>query len=806
MNSFWQDLRYGIRMLIKHPGFTVIAILTLALGIGANTAIFSVVNAVLLRPLPYAEPERIVVVGSLKTQAADSAGKPGLNAPADFVDWKRQSQSFSALTAVTGGGPVNFQRGDQVGTLPSVMVSEDFLAVFGVAPMLGRAFAPEDFAGVTEAPILISHAVWQEQFGAAPDVINQTIHFKRESYRVVGVMPPDFHYPRWAKAWQPLARNNGQMGLRGNRYFDVIGKIKPNETLASAEHELQSVAARMAEQFPKNNRGWTVKLLSLREGEFGDTRNSLLLLFGAVGVVLLIGCANVANLMLVRTQIRRQEIVVRLALGAGRGRIIRQLLVESLLLALIGGVAGLGIAVWGIDGLLALLPEGNALKLPDEIRLDRTVLGFTLLASALCGILFGLAPGWLATRANLSAELKENGRNVASGAAGWLRNGLIVIELALALILLAGAGLLLQSLRNRVTDHPGYNPARLMLMNVNAPLPFDAPNEQKAQFYQQLLERVAQTPEIESVALTHSNSFGMMAFPFNRVVDPLPQGDATARYSSVSPNYFSVLGISLKTGRGLSEQDTTKTPRVFVINETLARQYFSGLNPVGQQLSLSYLNSRAIGEIVGVVGDLRQDEPGKPVLPEIYSSYAQMPWFSHFLAVRTRTPDPRSAVKEIEQAIRAINPQYLPQKPDVVGEQLSAAVAEPRLYTVLLGVFAGVALLLAVLGVYGVIAYAVSQRTQEFGIRLALGAQASDLLRLVIGQGFKLILAGMLIGIAGALVATRLLKSLLFGVKASDPLTLAAMALLLMLAALLACWLPARRATRVDPLTALRNE
>ncbi len=805
MNSFWQDLRYGARMLMKQPGFTVIALITLALGIGANTAIFSVINAVLLRPLPYAEPEHIVVVGSVKTQATDSSNKPGLNAPADFVDWKRQSQSFSALTAITGN-PINFQRSDQVETLPGVMVSEDFLAVFGVTPLIGRAFAPEDFTGTTEAPILISHAVWQERFGADPGIINQTLHLKQESYRVVGVMPPDFHYPRWAKVWRPLARNDGQMGLRGNRYFDVVGRIKPNETRESAEQELQSVAARLAEKFPKNNLGWTVKLLSLREWEFGETRHSLLLLFGAVVVVLLIGCANVANLMLVRTQIRRREIVVRLALGAGRGRIMRQLLVESLLLALIGGVAGLGIAVWGIDGLLALLPEGNALKLPGEIRLDRTVLGFTLFASALCGILFGMAPGWLASRANLCTELKENGRSIASGAAGWLRNGLIVFELALALILLAGAGLLLQSLRNRVTENPGYNAARLMLMSVNVPLPFDAPNEQKALFYQQVLDRVAQTPEVESAALTNSNSFGMLSFPFNRVSDPLPQGDASTRYSSVSPNYFSVLGVAPKAGRGFSEQDTAKTPHVFIINETFARQYFGSATPLGQKLSLNYLNTRVIGEIVGVVGDVRQDEPGKPILPEIYSSYIQLPWFSHFVVVRTRTADPRSALKEIEQAIHAVNPQYLPQKPEIIKEQLSAAVAEPRLYSVLLGLFAGVALLLAALGVYGVIAYAVSQRTQEFGIRLALGAQASDLLRLVIGQGFKLILAGLFIGVAGAFVATRLLTSLLFGVKASDPLTLAAMALLLMLAALLACWLPARRATRVNPLTALRNE
>ena len=414
MQTLWQDLRYGARMLMKKPGFTLVAVLTLALGIGATTAIFSVVNAVLLRPLPYPAAERLVVVGSVKAAAAQAAAsQPGMNAPADFVDWKRASQSMAGLTAITGEA-VNFQRGDQIETLPGASVSDDFLAVFGVTPRLGRAFVADDFAGVTETPILISHAAWQEKFGGDANVINQTLHFKQASFRVIGVMPPEFRYPRWAQAWQPLARNNGQLPLRGNRYFEVVGRIKPTETRASAERELQALAARLAEQYPKNNQGWTVRLLSLREWQFGETRGSLWLLFGAVGLVLLIGCANVANLMLVRMAARRREIVVRLALGAKRWRVMRQLLAESVLLALLGGLAGLGLATWSIDGLLALLPDGNALKLPDEIRLDQTVLWFTLAASVLSGVFFGLVPGWLATRADLGAELK------AGGAACWV--------------------------------------------------------------------------------------------------------------------------------------------------------------------------------------------------------------------------------------------------------------------------------------------------------------------------------------------------------------------------------------------------
>jgi putative ABC transport system permease protein len=800
----WKDFIYAVRMLRAKPSFTLTAVLSLALGIGACTAIFSVVQAVLLRPLPYAEPERIVVVGSLKTEAAES-NKPGLNAPADFVTWKRESQSLQGLAAITGG-LIKYERNDQVEALPGAMVSEDFLAVFGVAPQLGRGFVAEDFAGGSEAPVLISHATWQEKFGGDPNVINQTLRFRQESVRIIGVMPPEFRYPRWAKMWQPLARNNGQLTIRGNRYFDVVGRIKPGETTASAEKELQAIAARLGEQDPKNNRGWTVKLLGLREWQFGDTRRSLWILFGAVGLVLLIACANVANLLLVRFAARRREIVVRLALGAGRVRVLRQLLLESLCLALLGGIAGVGLAVWGIEGLLALLPDGNALKLPEEIRLDRTVLGFTFLVSVLSSLAFGAIPGWLAARAELASELKEGGRTMEGGAQGRVRNLLIVSELALALVLLAGAGLLWQSLRNRIADNPGYDPARVMLLGVNSPLPFTATNEQKSLFYQQVLERVAQTPGVESAALTNSNGFGFLTFPFNRADAPLPQGDSPTRYSSVSPNYFGTLGIALKSGRALSEQDTAKTSRVFVINETLARQFYNGANPIGRQITLSYLNSRLTGEIVGIVGDVRQDEPGKPTLPEVYASYAQLPWFSHFLVIRARTPDPRSILKDVGQAIRSVDPQQMISKPDVLSEQLSSAVAEPRLYSVLLGFFAVVALLLAAIGIYGVTAFAVSQRTREIGIRVALGAQSRDVLRLVLGQGVKLVALGLLPGLAGAFAATRLLKSLLFGVSTTEPLIFAAVVFILIAVALLACWLPARRATKVDPMIALRCE
>ncbi len=805
LEALGRDVRYGVRSLRCAPGFTLVAVLTLALGIGATTAIFTVVYAVLLRPLPYAEPEHIVAVGSFNAAGTGDESKPSFNAPADFLDWRRQSQSFAALAAITGM-QASYERGGRVETLPGALVTEDFFAVLGVAPQLGRTFIADDFVGGATIPVVLSHAAWLEKFGGDPTVINQTLPAKQSRLRIIGVMPPDFRYPRWVQGWQPLPRNDGQWGLRGNRYFDVVGRLKPQLTSAQAEHELQSVAAHLAEKFPKDNAGWSVQLIGLREWQFGENPASLWMLFGAVALVLLIGCANVANLMMVRTLARRRELVVRLALGASRWQLWRQLLTESLLLAFAGGALGVAFAVLGIDGLLALLPEGNALKLPDEIHVDRAVLLFTATASLLCAVLFGALPAALAGRADLTTGLNASSRTVEGGASSRLRHALIAGELALALVLLVGAGLLLQSLRNRLNDHPGYDAQGMMLLGVSSPLPFSAPESQRIQFYQQVLERVAQTPGVTSAALTNANHFGFLAFPFNRADEQLPQGDANVRYSAVSASYRDTLGLTLKAGRWLTEADSKATQRVFVINEKLARTYFAEVNAIGRRATLNYLGSRLTGEIIGVVSDIRQNVPGQPVLPEVYASFAQMPWFSHFLVLRSRTPDPQAIVNEVAQAIRTVDPQYELARPYIVSEQLAAEVAEPRLYSILLGLFAVVALGLAALGIYGVMAYAVGLRTREFGIRLALGAQPRAVLRLVLAQSFRLIAVGLTLGFIAALALTRVVKSLLFGVVATDVLTFAAVTLLLALAALLACWIPARRAMRVDPAITLRSE
>ena len=804
LESFGRDVKFGARSLRRAPGFTLVAVLTLALGIGATTAIFTVVYAVLLRPLPYPNAERIVAVGSFNPTAKGDEAKPSFNAPADFTDWRQQSQSFAALAAVTGYA-TTYERNGRAEILPSVTVTEDFLNVFSVAPLLGRAFVPEDFAGGV-TPVLLSHAAWLEKFGGDPTVINQVLPAKQGSLRIIGVMPPEFRYPRWAQAWQPLPRNDGQWGLRGNRYFDVVGRIKPALTHAQAEHELQSVAAHLAEQFPKDNAGWSVQLIGLREWQFGETQTSLWMLFGAVALVLLIGCANIANLMLVRTLARQRELVVRMALGATRWQLWRQLLTESLLLALAGGALGVALAVIGVDGLLALLPEGNALKLPDEIHVDRAVLFFTGGAALLCALLFGGLPAWLAGRTDITKGLNASSRTVEGGASNRLRQALIVSELALALVLLVGAGLLLQSLRNRLNDSPGYDPNGLMLLAVSSRLPFTAPDEERAHFYQQVLERAAQTPGVASVALTNGEQFGFLAFPFNRAEDPLPQGDANVRYSAVSASYRDTLGLALKAGRWLDARDAKGTARVFAINETLARNYFGNANAVGRRITINYLNRRVTGEVIGIVSDVRQNAPGQPVLPEVYASFAQMPWFSHFLVVRSRTPDPRALVNEVTQAVRTVDPQYETPKPILISEQLAANVAEPRLYSVLLGLFAAVALGLSALGVYGVMAYAVNQRQREFGIRLALGAKPRTVLRLVLAQGLRLIAVGVALGIAAAFALTRVVSGLLFGIAATDVLTFTAVTMLLAGLALLACWIPARRAMRVDPAITLRSE
>ncbi len=800
MDKLWQDLRYGGRALLKNPGFTLIAVITLSLGIGANTAIFSVVNAALLRQLPY-DATRLVAVGSFNPQKEKLVY--GVS-PADFWDWQAQSQAFEHLTTYTGGG-IGLKESERVEVIPGARVTVNFFATFGVQPLMGRAFVSEEGFLSSLPVIILSYRLWQQRYGGDPQIVGRTLKADGGgAVTVVGVMPADFKFPSWAQVWMPLARDSGEMKYRANRYFQAAGRVKPGQTIESAQAEMKTIAARLVEAYPTENQGWTVQLRDWRASLFEDSRKALLLLMGAVGMVLLIACANVANLLLARAATRRKEMAIRLSLGASRWMVIRQLLTESLLLSLLGGALGLSLAFWGVEALTQLLPELNfsfqsLSELRGEIRVDRVALLFTLTVSVLTGLIFGLAPGWQASKTDVNESLKEGGR---SGGAGQhrVRHTLVVAEIALALALLVGAGLLINSFARLLRVDPGYDPQGLMVM----PLSFPAQN--KYAFARQVMERIAAAPGVASVALMSYPTLGGLNFPFNRESNPLPNGDVTVAYSAVSPNYFRTLKTSLPAGREFDDRDLPNAPNVAIINETMSRQYFAGENPIGQKIVIGYLNQRHTREIVGVAGDVKQEEPGKPARPEILVPFAQLPWFGGSLLVRSASPDPLTVKNAAQQAIWSVNPALPESVVEPLAKRLAGQVAEPRLYALLLGVFAIIALTLAAVGIYSVIAYSVAQRTHEIGIRMALGAQKGAVLKLVVGQGMKLAFTGVALGLVASLGLTRLMSNMLFGVSAVDPLTFILVALLLTFVALLACWIPARRATKVDPMLALKYE
>ncbi|HEV2665724.1 MAG TPA: ABC transporter permease [Blastocatellia bacterium] len=697
MQTLWQDLRYGARALLKNLGFTLVAVITLGLGIGANTAIFSVVNAALLRRLPY-DATRLVAVESFSPQKEKRAyGAP----PADFWDWQEQSRTFEQLAMYSGGG-IGLKESERIEVISGSRVTVNFFATFGVQPMLGRAFDNEE--GFVNGPraVILSHGLWQQRYGGDPQIVGRTLKTTNGAMTVIGVMPPDFKFPSYSQVWTPIARDSGEMKSRASRYCQAIGRIKQGETIESAQAEMKAIAARLATSYPKDNQGRTVQLTNWRESLSQDSRKALLVLMGAVGFVLLIACANVANLLLSRAAARRREMAVRLALGATRAKVLRQLLTESLLLSLIGGALGLLLALWGAEALTRLLPKLNfsyqsISELRDEIRVDRVALLFTLAVSILTGLVFGLAPGWQAAKTDVSESLKEGGR---SGGAGnqRARQGLVIVEIALALALLVGAGLLINSFARLLRVAPGYDPQRLMVMSLGFPA------ENKYAFAQQVMERVAATPGIASVALMSYPTLGGLIFQFNRESDPLPDGDVSVAYSAISPAYFRTLKTPLLTGREFDDRDLPNGRPVAIINETMARQYFAGENPIGRKIVINYLGQRLTREIVGVAGDVKQEEPSKPTKPEILVPFAQQPWFSGSLLVRTVHPDPLTVKNAAQQAIWSVRPETPESKAEPLTTTLAGHVAEPRLYALLLGVFATIALTLAAVGIYGVIA------------------------------------------------------------------------------------------------------
>ncbi len=795
-------LRLIRQLLVESMLLTLAA--TLALGIGANTAIFSVVNAMMLKPLPYSDPTRLVSAGSVNS--LNPQGEVDGVSPADFWDWKDQSTSFEQLAALSGGGGFSLKDADQPDVFSGARVSFNFFQTFGVQPLLGRAFSAED--GQLHAPetVVLSHRLWMRRFGGDPAVVGKTFNNADGGTTVIGVMAPDFNFPSYADVWVPLARNSGEMRNRSNRYFSVVGRIRADQSIESAEAELETIASRLEAEHPQANRGWTAHLTPLRDNVMGSVRTALFVLLGAVGCVLLIACTNVANLLLARAASRRREMAIRLALGAGRARIMRQLLTESLVLGIAGGAIGLAFAVWGLDLLIGILPSREAFQLPVEIRIDRMVMLLTLAVSALTGIVFGLVPAWQASRPDVGEWLKEGDRSGSSAGHKRTRSALVVAEIAIALVLLVGAGLLVQSfVRLRHVDL-GYDPIGLMTMWVPASPARYPDNETKARFYKRLLERVSQVPGTEDVALSSAPWFGFLNFQFNIADETLPAGDATVRYSSIAPDYFRVLRAQVRSGRDFDDRDDSRAPSVAIINEALARRYFPEGSPIGRRIVIGYLGRRLTPEIVGVSADIKQEELGAPTKPEVYVPYQQVPWLGAALVIRAARGDPMTLKKDLQQAIWEVDKDLPVSEASTVEGHLSDLVAEPRLYTLLLGAFATAALILASIGIYGVMSYSVTERTREIGIRMALGAKRLDVLTFVVRQGLLLAVTGVAIGVVLAFALTRVISSQLYGISATDPLTFTLIPLLLASVTVAACFVPARRATKVDPMIALRCE
>jgi putative ABC transport system permease protein len=806
MRTFWQDLRYGARMLLKKPGFTLIAVLTLALGIGANTAIFSVVNAVLLRPLPFPESERLMQMFLNNPETA--SGRSGYG-NADFQALRERNQSFEKIAAISSGNRFSLTGGGAPEQVVGAVVTAEFFDMLGARPQRGRTFlAGEDKPGSPRA-VVVSHGFWEKHLSSNPDAVGQTVTLNNESYTVIGVMAPDFRFTAFGPAELWTALQLAPPRARPPYYLRVIGRLKPGVNAQQAQAEVTAIANQIQQQYPSS----TFKLVHvepLKSAIVGDSQLSLSVLLGAVFFVLLIASVNVANLLLARATEREREIAVRSALGASRLRLIRQALTECALLALLGATLGWLLAQWGVDLIVALSPE----NLPrfDEISVDMRVLGFTLLMTCLSGLVFGLAPALQSSHVDLNSTLKEGGRSGAEGSRrNWLRSLFIVSEFALALLLLVGAGLMIRSFLGLQRVNPGFAPDRALTAQIVLPQSSYREAARVGAFQRQLLQRVQALPGVESASVSMSlpPNLLIMRNPF-AVEGPAPspgQSLPLAEQLLVSPDYFRALGIQRLAGRVFTDADDANAPQVVIINETLARQYFPQQDPVGKRLQTGdYSPNGPWLTIVGVVADVKYSGLNEPTQPTLYTSFQQNLWWRSMFLVVKAGGDPLGLVNAVRNEVWALDRDLPVSQIKTMDQLMSDAVAEPRAYTLLLGALGAVALLLAAVGIYGVMAYAVTQRTHEIGVRMALGAQSGAVLRLVVGAGMKLALLGMAIGLLAAFALTRLMSKLLFDVSATDPVTFALIALLLMGVALLSCYLPARRATKVDPIAALRCE
>ncbi len=798
-DEMFQDLRYGLRMLLKNPGFTLIAIVTLALGIGANTTIFTMANSMLLKPLPFKDPERLVMVW--RTNAEQTAKDVPSSVPL-FIDWQQRNQVFEQMTAFTNGR-FNLASADAAALVRGANVSAGFFETLGVPPLLGRGFLPDEDKPGAEAVVVLSYGLWQQQFGDAPGIIGQQVTINALPCTVIGVMPPGFNYPDGTRLWRTLTLD--PQANRQAYFINVLARLKPGMTREQAHAGMDSVAEQVAAQYAQSTRDH-FDVTPLSEQLTGAIRRPLLVLFGAVGFVLLIACANIANLLLARASGREREIAVRAALGASRGRLLRQLLTESLLLAAFGGIAGLLLAVWS----LSLLKGLSVLKLArlDEVALDGRVLGFTALAVLLTGAVFGLIPALQVSLQQPSAVLKGSGSSAASRPESQrLRAGLMVVEIALSLVLLVGAGLLIKSFLKLQAVDPGFKPEGVVTLNLNLPDARYGQPEKRTAFLQQITEKLQALPGVEATATA---AYSPLSDIYNSrifIIEGRPETPLGlfAGQIPVSPDYFRTLQIPLLGGRPFSDHDDAQAPGVVIVNQSFANRFFPNEEVVGKRIHLGTRRPPVWFEIVGVVGDVRQLKLESESPPLAYVPHLQSAWSFMSLLVRTKG-EPQMVAGTLKQAVAEVDKELGVAGLTTLDATLANSIAERRVLMTLLGVFAGLALLLAAVGIYGVIAYSVAQRTQELGIRMALGAGARDVLRLVIGQGMKLTLLGVGLGLLASFALTRLMETLLFEVSATDPWTFVLLTALLSLVALLACYFPARRATQLDPLVALRHE
>jgi len=799
-----RDFRYALRMLQRSPGFTAVAVLTLALGIGANTAIFSVVDAILLRPLPYPEPERLVRIW--ESSRKHDSPRNVVN-PLNFLDWRDHSQSFESMAAISGS-MTNLSSHGQPHAVQGMQVSPDFFSILRVPPLLGRTFTAEDGIAGHDQVVILSYELWQRQYGADPKIIGAKIDVDAVPYTVIGIMPRGFSFPKIkSEVWTPLPLARTEDWKHG-RYLTVVARLKPGVSLGQAQQDMLRVANFTAQARPSYNKNWSANVFPMLEDATRGVRRPLWVLLASVGFLLLIACANVANLLLMRGTGRLRELAVRSALGAARSRIVRQLFVESLLLSLAGMAAGLLFAHLGLRSLLALIPQNAPLPRSESIAIDARVLLFTFLASLFTAVVFGLVPALRLSRVDLQNALKQGSLRGGVGGHQSLRRCFVVAEVALALLLSVGAGLMLRSFSRLISVDPGFSPAHLLTMHIwTSPARYHD-DLKRSQYVEHILGEIRNTPGIQAAGSTHflpltEKISGSCFSPADQPA-PSPAESPSAQFLIISSGYFQAMGTSIRIGRDFDDRDSFSSQPVAIVNHAFVQRFYSGQNVLAKQLRVCWTIEKPV-EIVGVVADARQAQLQDAPEPTIFLSNSQAPMYFATLVVRA-TGDPRQIARSAEAAVHRVDPDQAVSDIQAMETVFSDSVSSPRFQAVLLLVFAGLAVALAMIGVYGIVSYSISQRTNEIGIRVALGARSADVLRLVLREALTLAAIALLLGLAGSLALSRVLQSLLFEVTPTDPITLASVCFVVLAVSAFAAVLPARRAMRIDPMAALRYE